>query len=233
MRLLITRAGPEGIRTAATLTALGHSVIACPVTSITSFDTAIPEGGFNAIIATSARGLRYAPKGLTLLQDVPLCLAGEATLREARSLGLAGTAITEPDAGTLLPAMIRFLRKPSRIVYFCGEDRKNGLEAGLAAHGHDIVPLVTYAARPLPSLPKEAAEALAKGQLDGVLHYSARSAALFVALVRQQALEEPTKRLIQLCISAEAAQPLAGWPDVRLAATPDETAMLAKLEPWA
>jgi uroporphyrinogen-III synthase len=75
-------------------------------------------------------------------------------------------------------------------------------------------------------LPDEVEAALAAKKIDGVLHFSPRTAAAFVtaaAAVGPTALALP-----QFCLSAAVAKPLqaAGARDLRVAARPDEAALL-------
>ena len=77
-------------------------------------------------------------------------------------------------------------------------------------------------------LPDDVRTALASGAVDGVLHFSARSAAAFVAALAAADLRTPLA-LPQFCVSSEVARPLAaaGAPDLRVAARPDEAGLLA------
>jgi shikimate kinase len=54
-----------------------------------------------------------------------------------------------------------------------------------------------------------------------VLHFSARSAALYVALAERAGLLALALAPLQVAISARAALSLTGAPDVRTAPTPD------------
>ncbi len=79
------------------------------------------------------------------------------------------------------------------------------------------------------TLPAEAAAALAAG-IDGVLHYSRRSAEAFVSAARKPALlEAALGKPVHFCLSARVAEPLqeAGAADVRIAARPDEAALMS------
>ena len=79
------------------------------------------------------------------------------------------------------------------------------------------------------TLPAEAAAAL-RGDLHGVLHYSRRSAEAFVSAARNAGLlEAALSNPVHFCLSAKVAEPLqeAGAADVRIAAQPDEAALLS------
>jgi uroporphyrinogen-III synthase len=76
-------------------------------------------------------------------------------------------------------------------------------------------------------LPPEIKQAIAAGELDGVLHYSRRSTDAFVRCLHRARLREHALALTHFCLSAQVAVPLAqlGAADVRVAPRPDEEAM--------
>ena len=65
--------------------------------------------------------------------------------------------------------------------------------------------------------------------IDGVLHYSRRSAEAYLAAARQAGLlEAALNNPVHYCLSARVAEPLrlAGAARLRIAARPDEAALL-------
>ena len=74
-------------------------------------------------------------------------------------------------------------------------------------------------------------EALVSGKLSAVLHYSPRSAAIFVRLALGEKLAAEAGALAHIVISAETAAALAPQEarTIRVAASPDEEALLAEL----
>ena len=87
---------------------------------------------------------------------------------------------------------------------------------------------VVYRAARLPALPPAAASILKAGGLDGVLHYSRRSALAYVACATDGGLLEQALAPTHYCLSRAVAEPLAaaGARDVRIAARPEEAALL-------
>jgi uroporphyrinogen-III synthase len=88
---------------------------------------------------------------------------------------------------------------------------------------------MVYRAVPASALPRPAAAALRAG-IDGVLHFSRRSASTYVDVVRtaglrRQAVEKP----IHFCLSHQVADPLAqaGAGQIRIAQEPTEAALMA------
>ena len=83
------------------------------------------------------------------------------------------------------------------------------------------------------TLPPQAAAALT-GEIDGVLHFSRRSAEAFLTAARNSGLlEAALRKPVHYCLSPRIAEPLraAGAVDVRAAERPDAAALLALISP--
>jgi uroporphyrinogen-III synthase len=66
--------------------------------------------------------------------------------------------------------------------------------------------------------------------LDGVLHFSRRSAEAYINAARASGLEESAlKGPVHFCMSAQVAEPLqqTGAADIRIASEPTEAAVMA------
>jgi uroporphyrinogen-III synthase len=114
------------------------------------------------------------------------------------------------------------------LLYLAGEDRAGDLGETLAVHGIATRTVVVYRAVIATAFPPDVKDALAAGQIDGVLHYSRRSADAFVALALAALIDVKKLTIRHYCVSAQAAAPLrdAGAPALA-AATPDEAALFA------
>ena len=66
------------------------------------------------------------------------------------------------------------------MLYLAGEDRSGDLAGELAAAGIEVATRVVYRAVALPTFPPDVREALTAGWLDGVLHFSRRSAETYL-----------------------------------------------------
>ena len=115
------------------------------------------------------------------------------------------------------------------LLYLAGDDRARDMAAELAPYGLRLETVVVYRARAARRFPPDIAAALKAGRLDGVLHYSRRSTAIFVDCVRADEAEEAAARLKHFCLSARASEPLAAInaKSIVVAQNPDESAMLA------
>ena len=234
MRILLTRARDEAIRTAEKLAALGHQPLLSPVLDMAPTGAQWPYGVIDAVIATSAQAFELAqfpfewplPEARRLM---PLFLVGSKTAEAARRYGFEGEVRSAPDAKALAAAIVDEMHVPSRLLYLAGRDRKSDLESRCQEAGLDIVAVEIYEACAVEQLRDEAIEAMANGEIDAVLHYSRRSAEIFLALAERSAIDP--RFFHHMTISADTAVPLqaAGLPFVAIAAEPNEQAILALL----
>ena len=67
---------------------------------------------------------------------------------------------------------------------------------------------VVYRAVALANFPSDVGEALTAGWLDGVLHFSRRSAATYVDCAAAAGITEPALAPVHYCLSQQVAQPL-------------------------
>lgn len=119
---------------------------------------------------------------------------------------------------------------PFRFLYLAGRDRKDKLERCLYESGHRITTVETYEARAARSLSDEALAALSRGEITAVLHYSARSAAIFLELASDLPPSGGAS-VTHLALSEDIARVLrdADCVDVRVARAPDEEQLLRAL----
>lgn len=234
MRLLVTRPMPDAEETARQIGALGHSVIAEPVSTIAFL--APPELAFApaAIVLTSRNAARALAKWPTVsgLFDVPVFAVGEATAATARDIGFSavsagtgdGEALGERLAGILDPLA-------GKVLYVAARHRAVDLEARLASEGIAVVTVEAYAAEPVAELGRETRVALASRTLDGVLVFSRRGAAIFGELVKKGGLAEALRDMTIYAISESAAGPLRQFNPAatRIARHPDAKSLLAMI----
>lgn len=230
MLILVTRAFDEAQRTAARLTVQGHETVVSPVIEIVPTGASWPEGLVNGVIATSARAFELfsAPPDWPLPEArrlMPLLLVGARTEGAARERGFGGPAVMAPCAAELGAKIEGSFSAPCRFVYLAGRDRRPDLENKLAELGHIAEVVEVYAAQPAESLTREAVQLAEAGKIAAVLHYSRRSAEIYLRLAEEAGLD--VSRVSHVCISASAAAPLlsAGINEVLVAKAPNEEAM--------
>jgi uroporphyrinogen-III synthase len=226
MRLLVTRPADQAEQTAQKLLALGHLPVVAPVLEIAPTGAPLPQGGFDIVLATSAQALAGVPPGAKLMA-LPFACVGEKTASAARSVGFS-VLHAAPDAEALAGLLQTGKKTAKSALYLAGRERRPTLEESLRAGGWRVEVVETYAARAISAWPENIHAALDAGEIDGVLHYSPRSAALALALIGR----EPARRLRHFCISSAVAAVCRDWaPDagVFAASHPDEEGLITLL----
>ena len=227
MRVIVTRARGDAARTAAALRARGHEPLLSPVLEIVGTGVAMDPSQAQALLATSAHAFEVPPRAdAARLAGLPLFVVGARTARAAAEAGLAPPRVIAASALELASLMAAALPGQTRLLYLAGHDRKPDLEAALGAQGHAIDVAVIYEARAVEALSAEAAEALARGGADAVLHFSRRSAQLFMACAAKAGLATQAARLRHVCISGDAAIAQGAI----IAPTPDSPGLFKALE---
>jgi uroporphyrinogen-III synthase len=228
MRVLLTRAKEDAARSAARLAALGHESIVSPVIEIIGVPAKLPAQQFDAIVATSAHA--FAAVDVRELSNRPLYVVGERTREAAQAAGWIAPIHVGEDAKGLVEVMRRDSSLLRHVLYLAGRDRKPDIEAAAREIGLELKIVETYVAREISSLGEDAEGALRTGELDGMLHYSRRSAELFIALVQRAGLWVEAAKLRHLALSSDVAEPLAAaGAQIHVAARPDEDHLLALL----
>lgn len=233
MRLVLTRPQDDSERSAAALRARGHAVLIAPLmrVEIIAADLRPPWGAIivtsaNAAVAVAAHKVRDA------LIKLPVYAVGKRSADAARAVGF--TDVT--SAGGDLRDLIRIIseHRPDNkapLLYLAGEDRAGDLIGDLAVHGIAAELAVVYRAVTAPFPPALIAALKAKA-VDGVLHFSKRSADNYLDGAKKAGIAVQALGVRHLCLSAPIAAPLveAGAANVIVAKRPDETALLALTE---
>ena len=217
MRILLTRPEADARLSAEKLSALGHSCIVAPLFEIAATGEHQPHGDFSGVLATSAHAFD-APEHIQTLRDLPMHLVGERTAEAARHAGFAQLRMSAQDA-THLAQHIGM--GAEHFLYLAGRERRPELETLLTAQGHRVTPWIVYETREATHLPQAASTALMGGEIDAVLHFSTRSAALYRTLAQAAGLEAQALKPVQIAISSRAAQELVGARQIAVAPTPD------------
>ena len=102
-------------------------------------------------------------------------------------------------------------------------------DAELRRLGFSVLQPVVYHARPIEELSEGTVERLRRGEIDGVLLLSPRTAATFAQLLRRHGLFDAARRLTCFCISRATADQLADVPAfaIEIAEAPNLQEVLA------
>jgi uroporphyrinogen-III synthase len=208
---------------------MGHQALLAPLLEPRFLDGPEPAlGDVQAILATSANGIRALIRR-TPRRDIPIFAVGPQTAEEATKADFNQVRSADGDAAALAEAATRWARSEDVLLHVCGEDAPGTLTDALAARGFTIRRAVLYGMVAAAELPSETRAALRDGGLDAVMFFSPRTAGLFLELA--QGL--PIAGLTAFCISPNTARalPQGVFADIRVAAKPNQTAMLDLVGP--
>lgn len=231
MRLLVTRPRPDAARTAALLRARGHDPIVAPLIDIERLSQVDLSGGpWAAFLLTSANALLGLAEHAHRddVRRVPVFTVGAQTAQAAWGQGFRNVMSADGGVADLANLVAARLTPPARLLYLAGEDRAGDLAGALSARGFAVDTVVVYRAVAAIKLPRAVVEALTIG-IDGVLHYSRRSAEAYLAAARASGCVAGALKPAHFCLSAAVAAPLAqaGASSIRVAPEPTEAALLA------
>jgi uroporphyrinogen-III synthase len=227
VRLLVTRPEPDGARTAALLRARGHEVMLAPLLRIELLDFELPDKAWSAVVMTSANAARAVarhPRRETIIA-LEAFTVGRHTAEAARAAGFRTLHSADGDQDDLAAFLrARMGGQSGPLLYLAGEERAGDLAVG----GAPIVTVVAYRAVKAERFAPAVAAALAQGALDGVLHFSARTAQAYLDCAAHERMLERALAPMHFCLSQQVAQPLsaAGATAIRIAPQPDEAAMI-------
>jgi uroporphyrinogen-III synthase len=163
-----------------------------------------------------------------MLRAWPVFAVGGRSAEAMRDAGFAEVTSADGDVGELARLVAERLPRGASLLYLAGAERAGDLAGDLAARGFAVETAVVYRAIAATSFAPDAVEAIGHG-IDGVLHYSPRSAAAYVAAARADGLVAAAVKPAQFCLSAAVAAPLAqaGATAIRIAPRPTEAALIA------
>jgi len=237
MRLLITRPQEDAGPLAEALARRGHEPLVEPLMEIRAVEPApaLELDGVQAVLLTSANGAR-ALANATKRRDLKLLAVGDRTAEAAREAGFKEVASAAGDVEALT-TLARETLDPGKgkLLHVGGTAVAGDLVGALGAAGFQADRVALYEARPATALSAGTIAALGRGDVDGVLLFSPRSAKTFLDLVKAADLAAACSRLTAFCLSPAVASNLDGvsFRDVRVAERPEQAALLALLEPPA
>ncbi|MEP9402488.1 uroporphyrinogen-III synthase [Sphingomonas silueang] len=206
--LVVLRPEPGNAATVAAIEALGRAAIPLPLFRVVPLAWDVPGGAHDALILTSANGVRHAGAGLAALRHLPVHAVGAATAAAARAAGLNVAATGSSDGRALLDAAQA--HGVRRALLLTARDR--------AVAGHPVVAdaVAVYAAETIAKVDAACLRASV------ALVHSPRAAARLAALVTERA------DVAVAAISEAAAGALGdGWRAVAVAARPDDAGVIA------
>jgi uroporphyrinogen-III synthase len=231
MRLLVTRPEEDAERTALSLRQAGHQVMVTPLLRIEALAADLGAGPWDALVMTSANSCRASanhPRRGELIAR-PVFVVGRHTADAARLAGFMDVTSAEGDGKELAELLVsRFSARDRRLLYLAGEDRAADLAGDLAARGIAMKTVVIYRAVKIAEFTPPVRDAIAAGEIDGVLHFSRRTAESYLSCAAGASLLEQALAPFHYCLSAQVARPLlqAGAAAIRVSERPSEAALV-------
>lgn len=220
------------------LAALGHEAVHAPLLAIEPVaDAEIPSHAFQAVLVTSANGVRALAqgRGARRMAATPVLAVGAASSAAAKA---AGFSRVEDAAGDLsaLCALVRARLDPGGgpLLYAAGRVVSGDLKGLLEADGFTVERVVLYDAVEADELAPHVAELIRERKLDAVLLYSPRGAKIWRRIVTSAGLSAAAMGLVHFCLSPAVARALLeddAWQEtvLRIAAQPNEPALFNAL----
>ncbi|MDP6786652.1 MAG: uroporphyrinogen-III synthase [Rhodospirillales bacterium] len=232
MRLLVTRPRDDAEALAGPLAALGIEILIEPLLGIRYRDGPPPDlAGVQAILATSANGVRALVRRCDD-RDVAVFAVGDATARAARA---AGYRAVESARGTVedLARLVcaRLDAGAGALLHVAGKTVAGDLGGLVAGAGFKVCRHVYYEAAPAECFSAAAVRAMAEGEVDGVIFFSPRTAAIFVSLAEAHELTDVCPGMVAYCLSPAVAERarLLPWRRAVTAARPDQETLIATI----
>jgi uroporphyrinogen-III synthase len=227
VRLLVTRPSPDGERTASTLRAHGHVVLMAPVLRMETLDCMLADQPYAAVVMTSANAARAIaghPRRAKLA-SLPAFTVGRYTAQAAQAVGFREVHCADGDRHDLADLLRGQLDASSGpLLYLTGEDGAGDIELAPAP----IITAVVYRMVKEERFPAAVETALAQQQIDGVLHFSRRSAQAYLECAIRAGLTGRALEPLHFCLSCQVAEPLAttDCAGIKIAPRPDEATLV-------
>lgn len=233
MRALVTRPPEEAATLTAALAMRDIEAFVEPLMRVHyRASETLDLAGVQAILCTSANGARALARASDE-RGVALFAVGDATAARARDEGFTMVQSAGGDVTDLVRLVEARLRPQDGVVlHAAGSEVAGDLCGALRAAGFAVERHVLYEARPAAALSPAAVDALRSGAIDLAFFFSPRTAAIFARLTRIAGVVECCGRIAALSISAAADAALADlpWLDRRIAARPNQAALLNLLD---
>jgi uroporphyrinogen-III synthase len=230
--VLVLRPADSAAATAAAVRAKGFAPVLLPLAKIVDTGNPIPAGRFDAVALTSGAAVRVAsarhPDTLSAILSLPAYCVGAATAGAARKAGWQAVRSADGDAADLAGMLIRdFAGRKAKVLYLCGRDRAFDLAAALRSQEIAIAEVVVYAAELIEPPCDELIGNIRR--CETVLLYSARTARHFFAMAARCRADLSKLTLLAISETVAAVIPAELRSAARVAAQPEEPAMLALL----
>jgi uroporphyrinogen-III synthase len=182
------------------------------------------DGDVNALAELIAS--TSPPMNSSVLREGATANSSPLLLRQGELESRVAKPQTKPQPDERAPMILPPL-------YCAGQDRAGDLAGALRARGLRVETACVYRAAMVADLTPDVRAALTGNAIDAVLHYSARTAAAFVAAATTAGIRDLSIQARHLCLSPQVAAPLvaAGAAAIDVAGAPNEQALFALIAP--
>lgn len=231
--ILLTRPADEAKLTADLLQARGYKTFTDPMLLIEAIPNNEPIGHPQAVLFTSANGVRCAP--IDLLEHCDqVFTVGDATAHEARSRGFKDVRNAQGNADDLLALCISRL-DPAQgpLIHYVGDVSRGNLVERLKNKGFQAEERIVYKSNAVDNLNPETQVFLTNGKITSALFFSPRTAKVFMQNLERHGLQDCLSKVAAYCLSASVAEELkqGSWAEVRIAQKPDQDSLLELIHP--
>ncbi len=222
-RIWVTRTSPDNEKTAGALRQLGFDALALPALRADGLPAKTLDEQPDAIVFTSVNGVRHHSICPALL-DIPVFAVGNRTAQSAALAGYTRVVSADGDVSDLERLIVQSLPPGSRLLHLSARRPAGDLTGNLDRREYRAIRMAVYETREntvadllayLPGLER----------ISGIMIHSPRA-----GRVVRCCLDRFPRRFdgVVYCISDAAAAHFLGMEgiDIRVAARPDEAAML-------
>ena len=150
-----------------------------------------------------------------------------------RAAGFTDVTSADGDVDDLAQLVAGRIKPKASLLYLAGDERSGDLAGNLCTRGFAVDTAIDLSRRRRRGLSAGRRRG-GDGGVDGVLHFSRRSAEAYVDAMRGTGLDEAgLKKPAHFCLSAQVAEPLVqgGASDIRIASEPTDAALIELIPP--
>lgn len=226
MRIWVTRPDPDGETFAELLRQKGHEVVVEPLMVVHWLSPKL-QILLDAplLVATSRNAIRGLSKVDVSAEERSqiarrkLVVVGAGTAEEARAFGFEDLVVG-PGTASELPRVIAALMadpsapQPGNVIILRGRNVAFDLAKALGEQGVGAQEVVLYATQATDAPSERLAREIAAGDVNGVVLFSPKTAAVYVERLTAKRLASSASRIRHYCLSAAVAAELAGLEGV-------------------
>jgi uroporphyrinogen-III synthase len=233
-KILLTRPRLASERWARLLAAYGFEGVIEPLLTIEPTHAPRPEGAFQAVYLTSANALETEAQNLSGLLQLPCFCVGATTAAAAVAAGFTAIQRGSTDSLALAKQVVPALtNKAAPVLHIAGDLVNDKACDYFMRHGVTLTPWPVYRALAVEEMSTTTRALFVAGELAAVPVFSPRTASILVSLIEKYHLRDACAHVVAVGLSPAVAAVLAAvpWRDLRVAATPEEDAVLKCLFP--